>query len=104
MRPAVHLNPKGKRTTATLYVGNLEFNVSGKDLPRLLDTTFKRIRVEKITIPRVNGQSKYGFIDISWAYQAPVNPVDLCIRLSGKVQVNSRLIYFRELRDKGNNQ
>ena len=64
----VHLDPKGKRTTATLYVGTLEFNTSKEDLSELLSTIFKIIRVENITIPRVNGLSKYGFVDISWAH------------------------------------
>ena len=99
--PAVHSNPKGKRTYATLYVGNLGFNAS-EDLLATL-TISKRIRVDKVIIPRVNGRSKYGFIDISWAHSAPVNPADLCILYSGRIQVNSRPIYFRELREKGNN-
>ena len=29
---SVHLNPQGKRKTATLYVGNLAFNASEQDL------------------------------------------------------------------------
>ena len=98
--PSVHLNPKGKRTTATLYVGNLEFNANEQDLRQALDRIFKRIRVDKITIPRVHGRSKYGFIEISWAHRAPVKLADLCIKYSGMIQVNSRPIYFRELRNK----
>ena len=101
--PAVHSNPKGKRTYATLYVGNLAFNASEEDLRAKLSTISKRIRLDKVTIPRVNGRSKYGFIDISWAHSAPVNPADLCIIYSGRIQINTRLIYFRELREKGNN-
>jgi hypothetical protein len=98
--PSVHLNPKGKRTTATLYVGNLEFNANEQDLRQALDRIFKRIRVDKITIPRVHGRSKYGFIEISWAHRAPVKLADLCIKYSGMIQVNSRPIYFCELRNK----
>ena len=96
---SVHHSLKGNRNTATLYVGNLEFNTSEVKL----NTIFKRIRLEKVTIPRVNGRSKYGFIDISWAHRAPVNPADLCIINSGGIEVNSRPVYFRELREKGNN-
>jgi hypothetical protein len=95
--PSVHLNPKGKRTTATLYVRNLEFNANEEDLHQALDIIFQRIRVDKITIPRVDGRSKYGFIEISWAHHAPVKLADLCIKNSGMIQVNPRPIYFREL-------
>ena len=102
-KDSVHYSLKGKRDTATLYVGNLEFNTSEDDLRESLRNIFKRIRLEKVTIPRVNGRSKYGFIEISWAHRAPVNPADLCIINSGRIQVKSRPIYFRELREKGNN-
>jgi RNA recognition motif-containing protein len=98
--PSVHLSPKGKRKTATLYVGNLDFNANEQDLRQALDRIFKRIRVDKITIPRVDGRSKYGFIEISWANHAPVKLADPCIKNSGMIQVNSRPIYFRELRNK----
>jgi hypothetical protein len=98
---SVHLNPQGKRNTVTLYVGNLEFNTSEQDLRKSLDLFFKRIKVEKITIPKVQGRSKYGFIEISWAHRAPVKTIDLCIMYSGMIQVNSRPIYLRELRGNG---
>jgi hypothetical protein len=101
--PSVHLNPKGKRKTATLYVGNLDFNANKQDLRQALDRFFKRIHVDKITIPRVDGRSKYGFIEISWAHRAPVKLADLCIKNSGMIQVKSRPIYFRELRNKDEN-
>jgi hypothetical protein len=97
---SVHFNPKGKRHAATLYVGNLEFNTSEQDLRESLDKVFKKIRVEKITTPKVQGRSKYGFIEISWAQRAPVNSVkikDIFIKHSGMIQVESRPIYFREL-------
>jgi hypothetical protein len=100
---SVHLNPQGKRKTATLYVGNLAFNTSEQDLGESLDKVFRKIRVEKITIPRVDGRSKYGFIEISWAHRAPVKLADLCIKNSGMIQVKSRPIYFRELRNKDEN-
>ena len=82
-------------------MGNLEFNASENDLRKSLDRGFKLIRVEKITIPKVQGHSKYGFIKISWAHRAPVKTIDLCIMHSGMIQVNSRPIYLRELRGKG---
>jgi hypothetical protein len=97
---SVHLNPQGKRKTATLYVGSLAFNASEQDLGESLDKVFRRIRVEKITIPKVQGRSKYGFIEISWAQRAPVNIKDICIKNSGMIQVNSRPIYFSELCNK----
>ena len=100
VEPSVHLNPQGKRKTATLYVGNLDFNASEQDLGESLDEVFRKIRVEKITISKVQGRSKYGFIEISWAQRAPVNIKDICIKYSGMLQVNSRPIYFSELRKK----
>ena len=94
---SVHLNSRGKRDTATLYVGNIDYNASEQDLSNALDKIFKRIHVEKVTIPRVNGRSMYGFIEISWARGAPVKASDLCIHnSSGRVTVNGRPIYFRE--------
>jgi hypothetical protein len=97
---SVHLNPEGKRNTATLYVGNLDYDASEQDLSESLDTVFRKVRVENITIPRVQGRSKYGFIEISWAQRAPVNIKDICIVHSGTIPVNSRLIHLRELRNK----
>ena len=92
---SVHLNQQGKRKTATLYVGNLAFNASEQDLGESLDTVFRKIRAEKITIPKVQGRSKYGFIEISWAQRAPVKLKDICINHSGMIQVKLRPIYFR---------
>ncbi len=37
VNPSVHLNLQGKRNTATLYVGNLEFITSKQDLRKSLD-------------------------------------------------------------------
>ncbi len=97
----MHFNPQSKRDTATLYVGNLEYNASEQDLCDALDLISPRIRVEKITIPRVNGRSMYGFIEILWVHGAPVKASDLCTKNNdGKLKVNSRPIYFRELRNK----
>ena len=94
---SVHLNSRGKRDSATLYVGNIDYSASEQDLSKALDKIFTRIRVEKVTIPRVNGRSMYGFIEISWARKAPVKVSDLCIKnSSGMVKVNGRPIYFRE--------
>ena len=92
-----HLNPQGKRKTATLYVGNLAYNASVQDLSESLDEVFRKIRVEKITVPKVQGRSKYGFIEISWAQRAPGDIQDICIRHSGMIYVNSGPIYFRKL-------
>jgi RNA recognition motif-containing protein len=52
---SVHSNREGKRDSVTLYVGNLEYNASEQDLREALDPVFQKIRVDKITIPRVNG-------------------------------------------------
>jgi RNA recognition motif-containing protein len=64
VRKSVHSDHEGKRDFATLYVGDLEYNVSEQDLREALDPVFQKIRVEKITIPRVNCQSLYAFIDL----------------------------------------
>ena len=80
-----------------MYVGNIDYSASEQDLSKALDKIFKRIRVEKVTIPRVNGRSMYGFIEISWARKAPVKVSDLCINnSSGMVKFNGRPIYFHE--------
>lgn len=105
MDPLVYFDPKVKRTTKTLYAGNLEFSTSIDDMYLAIggiNSDF--VRVENVTIPRVNGKSKYGFIKLSWPRCVPLNLPDVCIRRSGMIQVNSRPIYFRELRDKVNKQ
>jgi hypothetical protein len=97
----VHLDKKGKRKTATLYMGNLEYNASADDIFHALNEEFLKVRVEDVTIPRLNGKSLgYGFVKISWAYNAPISMKDTCIYRTGNVFVNSRPIYFRELNDK----
>ncbi len=103
--PSVYLNPKVKRTTETLYVGNLEFSTSVHDIYLAIGGfNSDVVRVENITIPRVDGKSKYGFVELSWTQCIPLNLADVCIRRSGMIQVNSRLIYLRELRDTVNKQ
>ena len=89
------------RSTATLYVGNIEFNATEDDLRESLEECLGYgIAVEKITIPRVNGKSMYCFIEFSWPQAAPVEFSDICTWCSGRTEVNSRPIYFSELRDK----
>ncbi len=96
---AVHKSLKAQ-STATLYVGKIEFNATEDDLRESLEECLGyRIVVEKITIPRVNGKSMDGFIEFSWAQAAPVEVSDICTLYSG-LEVNSRPIYFHELRDK----
>jgi RNA recognition motif-containing protein len=69
---AVHKSRKA-RSTATLYVGNIEFNATEDDLRESLEECLGyRIVVEKITIPRMNGKSMYGVIKFSWAQATPV--------------------------------
>jgi hypothetical protein len=63
-------------------VGNIDYSASEQDLSKALYKIFTRIRVEKVTIPRMNGRSMYGFIEISWARKAPVKVSDLCIKNS----------------------
>jgi hypothetical protein len=47
----IHFDRRGKRTTATtLYVGNLEFMASTKDLKEALDREFHEIYVENVVI------------------------------------------------------
>ena len=101
MDKSVLSNPQGKRRSDTLYVGNIDYNASEQDLREALDPHFQRIQVDKITVPKANGRSWYAFIEISWADRAPVKTSDICIHYNaGTIQVNSRPIYFRELRDK----
>jgi hypothetical protein len=62
---SVYLNKRGKRSIATRYVVNLDYNASEQDLREAMDKIFQRIQVEKITIPRVNCWSMFGFIKLS---------------------------------------
>jgi hypothetical protein len=97
----IHSDQRGKRTTATLYVGNLEFKASNKDLKDALDAEFDEIRVENVVIPRKDGRSRgYAFVTLSWAQASKVDPSDICTFYSGMLYVKSRQIYLRELDSK----
>ncbi len=75
----IHFDQRGKRTTATLYVGNLEFKASTKDLQDALNAEFDQIRVEDVVIPRKDSRSRgHAFITLSWAQASKVNPSDIC--------------------------
>ena len=100
---AIHFNRQGKRTTATLYVGNLEFKASTKELKDVLDRVFKKIRVEDVVIPLKDGRScGYGFVTLPWAKGSTIDPANICKVFSGMIDVNSRPIYLRELDSKDN--
>ena len=100
-----HFNRRGKRTTATLYVGNLEFKASTKQLKDELDRVFHKIHVEDVVIPMKNGRyCGYAFVTLSWASASTVNPADICTVFWGMLDVNSRPIYFRELDSKNDTQ
>ena len=98
---AVHFNPEGQRTTKTLYVGNLDYNSDSKPLRKALRKYFRyRIKVDKVLVPENNGKSRgYAFVTLSWAKAPNVNPSDICKVYSGMIDVNSRYIYLRELRN-----
>jgi hypothetical protein len=85
---------------------NLDYNASDEDIAKVLVPIFSpAFSVDKIMIPRVNGRSLYGFIDISWVNGVPMQDSDFCTRCnSGKLQVNGRPIYFRPLRDNNGSQ
>jgi hypothetical protein len=98
---AIHFDQRGKRTTATLCVGNLEFKASSKDLKEALDTLFRKIHVENVVIPRKDCRSRgYAFVTLSWAKASDVDPSDICTIYSGMLYVKSRPIYLRELDSK----
>jgi hypothetical protein len=97
--PATHSNKDTKRSEATLYIGNLEYSATIKELDDALSKYFKRIHIEEIVIPSANGRSRgYAFVTLSWPAGSPVNPKDICKLHSGMIDVNSRPIYLRELR------
>ncbi len=63
----VHRSRKNRATEA-FYVGNFAFNTSEEDLSEALEHYLgSAIVVENVTIQSVNGRSKYGFIELSWA-------------------------------------
>jgi hypothetical protein len=97
----IHFDQRGKRTTATLYVGNLEFKASTKDLKDALDAEFDQILIEDVVIPRKDGGSRgYAFFTLSLAQASKVDPSDICTFYSGMFYVKSRQIYLRELDSK----
>ena len=100
----VHSSRKN-RATETLYVGNLAFNTTEEDLSEALEHYLGiGIVVENVTIPCVNGKSKYGFIELSWAQATMLDIDDIMTVYFVVLKVNERRIYLRELRDKGNKQ
>ena len=102
----VHRSRKN-RATETLYVGNLAFNTTEEDLGAALEKYLGATVVENVTIPCVNGKSKYGFIELSWAQATMLDIDDIMTYYSGVLKVNAvnaQCIYLRELRDKGNKQ
>jgi hypothetical protein len=75
----IHFDQRGKKTTATLYVGNLGFKASTKDLKEALDRVFHKIHVEDVVIPRTDGGSRgYAYVTLSWAEASEVDPSDIC--------------------------
>ena len=97
----IHFNRKGKRTKATLYVGNWEYKASKKELNDVLDAYLQRIRVEEVVLPKKDGRpSGFAFVTLSWAEASNVDPSDICKLYSGMIDVKSRPIYFRELYSK----
>ena len=98
---AVHYNLEGQRTTTTLYVGNLDYNADANPLLKTLRKYFRyRIKVDEVIVPENNGKSRgYAFVTLSWAKAANVNPSDICKFHSGMIDVNSRYIYLRKLRN-----
>ena len=97
----IHFDRRGKRTTANLYVGNLEFKASTKDLQEAFDKVFRKIHVGEVVIPRKDCRSRgYAFVTLSWAKASDVDPSDICTIYSGMLYVKSRQIYLRELDSK----
>ena len=81
----------------------MEFKASTKELKVVLDRVFKKIHVEDVVIPLKDGRScGYGFVTLSWAKGSTIDPDNICKVYSGKLNVNSRPIYLRELNSKDN--
>ncbi len=76
-----------------------------EDLSNALNQIFKRIQVEKVTIPQGNGRSRgFAFVDLSWAADAPVDMLDINVTNSAMIFVNYRPIYLRELDSNANSE
>ena len=54
---ATHSDPNGKKCEATLYLGNLEYAATEEQHRDSLEQYFKRIKVQEIVIPTLNGRS-----------------------------------------------
>ena len=68
----------------TIYVGNLEFKASTKELKDELNKVFHKIHVEDVVIPRKDGRSRgYAFVTLSWARASNVNPFNICNLYTG---------------------
>ena len=87
------------------YVGNLEYSSNTEPLHKaLLQADFhERIRLEKTDLPDNDGKSRgYGFVTLSWAEAANVNPSDICKLYSGMIDASSRYVYFQQIRNDDN--
>ena len=84
-----------------IYARNLDFKANCTDILETLRKHLeRRIQVNEMTIANHQGRSKgYGFVTLSWAREAEVDPGDICKLHSGMIQVKSRRLYFQELRD-----
>uniref|UniRef100_A0A7S0N228 RRM domain-containing protein n=1 Tax=Cryptomonas curvata TaxID=233186 RepID=A0A7S0N228_9CRYP len=100
---ATFRDPYGKRTAVTLFAGNLDFTAWHDDIYESLQIYFpakKKIQLDNIVIPSYNGRHKgYAFITLSWVQEAQMDPADICVLCSGVTQVNSRFLYFQQLRE-----
>ncbi len=84
MHGTIHFDQRGKRTTATLDVGNLEFKASTKDLREALERVFHKIHVADVVISRIDGRSRgYAFVTLSWAQASKIDTSDNCTIYSG---------------------
>ena len=96
---ATHYDEESERTAVTLFAGNLDFKA--RDANRFSLRNYfpsdRWIRVENIVIPRY--KKGCAFITLTWAQAALVDPADLCVALSGEIQVNSRFLYLQEPRE-----
>ena len=98
---ATHYDEESERTAVTLFAGNLDFKAWEQDIWETVQSKFftskSRIQVTDIVIPRY--RKGCAFITLEWAREAQVDPADICVTLSGEIQVKSRFLYFEELRE-----
>ncbi len=99
---AVHYNSKSEKTLLTLYAGNLDIEANCTDILESLRKHFKRsIQVNELTIVNYHGRSKgygYGFITLSWALEAQVDPADICKLYSGMIHKITTIVLSRTSR------